>query len=152
MRNAALPALAVVLTLALAGCSDDDGTSGGEPSSAPSATSTAQAAYAVELALVEESSPPSGAPSSPSSSAGPSGGPLLVTVSNVGKRKDSYLLRLTPPDAGGVAPTTITLAPGEQEVVRVVLNTGMPGRETAPEVTALGRAQGEVLTTLELPG
>lgn len=152
MRYAGLPALAVLLTLVLAGCTGADGTPEEEPSAAPSATSTQQAAYAVELALMEEPSPPSGAPSGPSSTAGPSGGPLLVTVSNTGKRKDSYLLRLLPPDAGGVAPTTVTLGPGEQEVVRVVLNTGMPEREIPLEVSALSRAQGEVLTTLELPG
>ena len=153
MRIAGLPALAVVLTLTLPGCTADGSeTPEDEPSSASSAASTRQERYAVELALLEESSPPSGAPSSPSESSGPPGGPVLVTVTNAGKREDSYLLRLVPPNAGGVAPTMLTLAPGEQEVVRVVLNPGMPESETAPQVTALSRAQGGVLTTLELPG
>lgn len=152
MPNVTLPALAVVLALSLSGCSGDGGaTPGGEPPSAP-ASSAQEERYAVELALLEEESTAPGAPSGPSTSPGPTDGSLLVTVTNAGKREDSYLLRLVPPDVGGVAPTTLTLAPGQREVVRVVLDPGAQEREVSPEVTALSRARGEILGTLELPG
>lgn len=135
-------AVLVVLFTAV-GCSADEPR---EPAPAAESTSHTSAGgdgptrpYAVRLALPEA---PSG-----SSSEGVATS-LEVEVENVGRRADSYLLRLLPPGVGGVLPESIRLRPGQHRPVRVMLSPS--AREDSVELVAVSRATGDDLETLEL--
>ena len=148
MRNYRLlvPAVAAVLGLLLSGCSGDDPAEG-DASPSPTASSTSDARFAVELEVLEQPTP-SGGPTSPTPSADTAAQTLPVQVTNAGKRSDDYLLRVLPPQLGTVDPPTLRMESGEKTVVRVLLRPS-DSAET-PVLTVVSRATGDVVATLEL--
>lgn len=151
MRNPRqlVPALAAVLALLLTGCSGDDEPSDADasPTDASATTSSAGGRFAVTLEVLEQPTP-SGGPTNPPPSDAASAQALPVQVTNAGKQRDDYLLRVIPPQLGTVDPPTLRMGPGDKTVVQVLLRPS-ESAET-PVLTVVSRATGDVVATLEL--
>ena len=145
-RRAAVAALATTLLLVTAGCSGDD-EPGAEGSPSPS-TSGEPAAYAVALEILKAPAP-TDQPSDASPPPPTPGAPMMVMVTNTGTKKDTYLLRLQPPDVGGVVPEVVELAPGKGAAVRISMAPTDPELEV--RMIAISRGEEAELATLPLP-
>ena len=145
-RRAAAAALTTTLLLAVAGCSGDaePGTEGSPGASA----SAGPTAYAVALEILKAPTP-TDQPSDASSPPSLQGAPVMVMVTNTGTRKDTYLLRLQPPDVGGVVPEVLELAPGKGAAVRISMAPADPELEV--RMIAISRGKEAELADLTLP-
>ena len=142
-RTAAAAALLAAVLGGVAACSGDAGT---PPEAKASSTRNAPAEgpYAASLELEDLPGGPSASPRL--------GQPRFVTVTNNGKKKDAYLLRIDPPGIGGVTPAAVELAPGASVQVRVSMRPTPPGEEDpAPSLVAVSRATADEVARVEIP-
>lgn len=141
--SAALTACLLLGTTAA--CNDESPPPGGGKASS-SGKPAPTAAYAVEISFADV-----GAAGEPT--ALPPGQPVLMTVTNSGKKPDAFLLQLRPPEAGAVTPAGVQLKPGTSAQVRLLAlpPQGQSSSQGKVTLVAVSRTTHEVVGQLVLP-
>ena len=147
LRTSAAALTTCLLLATTVACNDESPPpGGGKASSSDKAAPTA--AYAVDIAFADV-----GAAGEPT--ALPPGQPVLMTVTNTGKKADAFLLQLRPPDGGAVTPAGVQLKPGTSADVRLLLLPPPPGQPSSGAggvtLVAVSRTTHEVVGQLALP-